>query len=444
MSSWLAVEKIRLSANRSQSHAASYRTANFIIEAPTTELATEIGKTAERYRRDLAIEWLGKEMPNWSKPCPITAKVDPKLGAGGATSFVFDHGEVFGWTMNIQGSRERVLDSVLPHEVTHTIFASHFRQPLPRWADEGACTTVEHESEKNKQSVLLVNFLQTNRGIAFNQMFAMKEYPKDVIPLYAQGYSLARFLIEQGGRRKFMAFVGDGLKSDNWPSTTHKHYGFADLSDLQTQWLDWVKKGCPPISKPESGALLAQRDAATKSLPAQRAANVIYRSQSPDRAMPVAAPAAMPMTSPAASQASSPVAAPAAQYDRPLEPVKFAIPSAAAPNRYSAPATELTPRSDDRLARNDLAKAAGFESQPFPRTGVANGGTNLGGGTGSDLTTVAPTSIPNFPSDPPAATPSPVGRYDRASSDIAARATPVTARRPGQVLFEWTRSQGAE
>ena len=44
-------------------------------------------------------------------------------GAGGATSFVFDRGEVFGWKMNIQGSRERILDSVLPHEVTHTIFA---------------------------------------------------------------------------------------------------------------------------------------------------------------------------------------------------------------------------------------------------------------------------------------------------------------------------------
>ena len=90
-------------------------------------------------------------MPNWAQPCPITAQVGRHLGAGGATSFVFEHGEVFGWRMTIQGSLERILDSVLPHEVTHTIFATHFRQPLPRWADEGACTTVEHASEKAKQ-----------------------------------------------------------------------------------------------------------------------------------------------------------------------------------------------------------------------------------------------------------------------------------------------------
>ena len=122
--------------------AAGHRTANFIVEAPTPALARRIGDAAEQYRHDLAVEWLGQPLPRWSRPCPISAQVAPQLGAGGATSFVFDNGEVFNWTMTIQGSEERILDSVLPHEITHTIFATHFRQPLPRWADEGACTTV--------------------------------------------------------------------------------------------------------------------------------------------------------------------------------------------------------------------------------------------------------------------------------------------------------------
>ena len=122
--------------------AAGYRTANFVVEAPTDDQARRIGEAAEQYRHTLAVEWTGAPLPRWSRPCPITAQVAPHLGAGGATSFVFDKGEVFNWTMTIQGSEERILDSVLPHEITHTIFASYFRQPLPRWADEGACTTV--------------------------------------------------------------------------------------------------------------------------------------------------------------------------------------------------------------------------------------------------------------------------------------------------------------
>src|SRR5262249_19849545 len=160
----------------------------FVVEAPTPQMAEQIGRAAEKYRHDLAIDWIGKEMPNWAQPCELRANVASNLGAGGATSFVFEHGEVFGWRMTIQGSLERILDSVLPHEVTHAVFATHFRQPLPRWADEGACTTVEHASERAKQQHMLVGFLQTGRGIAFSKMFAMREYPHDVMPLYSQGY----------------------------------------------------------------------------------------------------------------------------------------------------------------------------------------------------------------------------------------------------------------
>jgi hypothetical protein len=229
------------------SMAANYRTANFVVSAPSSSSAEQIGRAAEKYRKALAVEWLGQEMPNWSQPCPISAQVADHLGAGGATSFVFEHGEVFGWRMTIQGSQERILDSVLPHEVTHTIFATHFRQPLPRWADEGACTTVEHVSEKSKQQHMLIDFLRTGRGIAFNQMFAMKDYPHDVMPLYSQGYSVARYLVAQGGKRKFLDFLGDGLRDENWQRATNKHYGYANLAVLQSNWLDWVRKGSPQI-----------------------------------------------------------------------------------------------------------------------------------------------------------------------------------------------------
>lgn len=224
---------------------AGHRTANFIVNAPTQDVARQVGDLAEKYRSELAVAWLGEGLPNWREPCPITVEVGPHLGAGGATSFVFDRGQVFGWQMTIQGPLDRLLDSVLPHEVTHTIFASHFRQPLPRWADEGACSTVEHRSERIKQQKMLVRFLQTGRGIAFDNMFRMKEYPRDILPLYAQGHSLATFLVAQGGKRKFVEFVGDGLQSRDWRGALADHYRFADLGVLQNIWLDWVKKGSP-------------------------------------------------------------------------------------------------------------------------------------------------------------------------------------------------------
>lgn len=222
---------------------AGYRTQNFIVRADQREIAEEVGRAAEKYRRDLAIEWLGQPMRNWSQPCPITVDIGPTLGAGGATSFIFDRGEVFDWQMTIQGTRERVLDSVLPHEVTHTIFATYFRRPLPRWADEGASSTVEHTSERRKQQRMLIAFLQTRRGIPFNDMFRMKQYPNDILPLYAQGHSLATFLMAQGGKRKFLKYVKEGLSDENWTAATRAHYRFNNLGELQTAWLDWVRHG---------------------------------------------------------------------------------------------------------------------------------------------------------------------------------------------------------
>lgn len=227
--------------------AAGYRTANFTVDAPTPRLAKEIGDAAEQYRSQLAQEWLGKSLPNWAKPCPIKARVAPGMDAGGATSFIFDRGEVFGWRMEVQGSRERILDSVIPHEVTHTIFASHFRQPIPRWADEGACTTVEHHSEVSKMENNLIEYLQTRRSIPFSNMFAMKEYPSDILPLYAQGHSLARFLIDQRGKREFLAFLGDGLADENWIRAVHQRYGYRSLLALQNSWQNWVVQGRPPL-----------------------------------------------------------------------------------------------------------------------------------------------------------------------------------------------------
>jgi hypothetical protein len=238
--------------------AAGYRTKNFTVDAPTPQLAKEIGDAAERYRKDLAIEWLGRELPPWSQPCPIKARLD--RGAGGATSFVFDRGEVFGWRMEIQGTRERLLDSVVPHEVTHTIFATHFRQPLPRWADEGACTTVEHHSEIAKQERMLIDFLKTKRGIPFSDMFAMKDYPRDVLPLYSQGHSLARYLIAQRGKRAFMNFLADGMQDDNWPRALRTHYQYEHLLALQNSWLDWVRAGRPEI-QPAGSTMLASAQA---------------------------------------------------------------------------------------------------------------------------------------------------------------------------------------
>ena len=40
------------------------------------------------------------------------------------------------------------------------------------------------------------------------RLFALKEYPREVMCLYAQGFSMCDYLVKRSDRKTFLAFVG--------------------------------------------------------------------------------------------------------------------------------------------------------------------------------------------------------------------------------------------
>jgi hypothetical protein len=242
--------------------AATFQTVNFAVTADNPEVAEKVGKAAEVYRQQLAIFWLGKALPNWSRPCKISVR-EGALGAGGQTTFQFTRGEVLNWRMSVQGSLERILDSVLPHEVNHTVFACHFRRPLPRWADEGAATLFEHRSEQVKQLSLLNEVIRNKHElISLRDLLAMKEYPRGQRPmltLYAQGYALADFLVQQKGRHAYLKFISDGERG-NWEDAIRANFDHDGIESLEKNWRGWVLAGMPKLTLPRDQMLAANEE----------------------------------------------------------------------------------------------------------------------------------------------------------------------------------------
>ncbi|MEO1614324.1 MAG: hypothetical protein AAFV88_00655 [Planctomycetota bacterium] len=255
--------------SRGEAAGQNARTQNFLVHAPTQQLADSVANAAERFRDELAEYWLGRKLPPWRTPCPIKVIAGPRLAAQGVTRYDRNSGSNF--QMEVIGTPERILDSVLPHEVTHTVLATHFRGPLPRWADEGICTTVEHEAERRKHEIKLREFLGTRRGIAMNRLFLLKEYPADMLPMYAQGYSVCRFLIEQSGPRRFIQFIEGYMQQPSWTENVRRHYGYESLGKLQENWLAWVAAGGGPVDAYVStrNSTLSRASASVASLPAQ-------------------------------------------------------------------------------------------------------------------------------------------------------------------------------
>ncbi len=284
---------------------ASYRTPNFIVEAPDAAFAEQIGKYAEHYRKQKAMEWLGVEMPTWGRPCPLRVTISGS--SGGATEFGFDNGSILSINMHIEGSADRLIASVLPHEVTHTVLAYYFRTPVPRWADEGSSVLSEDERERNVHEQTVLQILQTGRAIPMRRLFSLRDYPRDpsyVMALYAQGYSVTNFLVGQSNRQVFLTFVAQGMQNNgnNWDAALRSHYNYRSVEELEGAWLQYLRNGRQQPAQLASNratgnwrdsgptARVVLRQTAPPAQPILEAPQPVYRGQIPDDTAPSASP----------------------------------------------------------------------------------------------------------------------------------------------------------
>ena len=253
---------------------AQFRTKNFVVEASTPQLAERFGQWAEYYRKQKAIEWLGQEMPPWGQPCPLKITVQYS-GSGGATSFGFDNGRILSIDMRIEGTVDRLVASVLPHEVTHTVLAYYFRVPVPRWADEGGAVLSEDDQERNRHDGLVRQVLATpRRAIPLSRLFQLTTYPSDVMVLYAEGYSVTNFLVGKSSRPAFLAFIRDGM-TRGWNQAVQTHYGYHSVNELEEAWIQHLK------NTPRAPGAIASAGGHRPGLDGDLASRVVVRQTLP-------------------------------------------------------------------------------------------------------------------------------------------------------------------
>lgn len=228
--------------------AAVVETANFRIECYDAGLAREVALAAEACRTELWQYWLGTAPPAaWAYKCEVTVRVTQSDG-GGSTSMCFERGEAFGFEGTWEGRRERILDCVVPHEVSHTVLATHFRRPLPRAIDEGMCSAVEADAGRDNWRREILAVLSGGRSSPLAALLAMTEYPADYAALYAQGASLVEFLLAMGRPSELVRCVELAGPQGAWPAALKTVYGFEDLTHLQESWLAWLRAGGGRVS----------------------------------------------------------------------------------------------------------------------------------------------------------------------------------------------------
>jgi hypothetical protein len=253
-------------------------------------------------------------------------------GSGGATSFAFDRGQILSMDMHIEGTLDRLLASVLPHEVTHTVLAYYFRCPVPRWADEGGSVLSEDDVERGRHDQMVRQILNTpGRAIPLRRLFAMRDYPRDVMVLYAEGYSVTSFLVGSSSRQAFLTFLAQGMRGD-WDGAVRSHYRYNSVEELEQAWLQHLRDTRrPPTGQLASnrnrpagdpGRHVVVRQTVPPAQPLLEAPRPIFRGSAPDGyEAPPAPPARTGYNPPPAQPAPpSPVRLLAPQFDPPPPP----------------------------------------------------------------------------------------------------------------------------
>ena len=202
---------------------------NFIASDP------ELVRVAEEFRARSASFWTGRSLPgDWSRPCPIQLETTA-LHGGSRTNFQFSNGEVFGWRMTVTGSREEIIENVLPHEVDHMVRASLVRHPIERWLDEGAASLMESPDVHRRLRERASRVPAARINSAF---LAARDYPRtpsENDDLYAVGFSLVEFLLSRDSPG---ALVNFQRSTQPMPARLAEHYQLS-IDQLQREWEAW-------------------------------------------------------------------------------------------------------------------------------------------------------------------------------------------------------------
>lgn len=234
-----------------------------VFHQQTSAAAEQVARRAEGTRVEMARKWFGTPGEEWTPKCDIflfnsaaeyVQQRKVAQGTPGHSRIECDrvshkivnrrvdlHCEGFGW-----------LETVLPHEITHVVVATHYGSPqVPRWADEGIAVLAEPAGILEKHRANLLKCLKQGGGaFPVSELMELQNYPaapERISAFYAQSVALVEFLSKQKGPVAFGQFLRDAGQV-GYKTALTQHYGFQDYADLQNRWVQHVQATLTPTA----------------------------------------------------------------------------------------------------------------------------------------------------------------------------------------------------
>ena len=125
------------------------------------ELALQMLRQAERFREEIALQWLGGPLPEGQGRVVINLRVSHDRDEG--LTWACDSQDRLCHTIYLVTSPQRALGSTLKHEIAHAVLATHFSHPhrLPSWLEEAIASDYDDASRKSTRQRILLQRLRS-------------------------------------------------------------------------------------------------------------------------------------------------------------------------------------------------------------------------------------------------------------------------------------------
>src|SRR5262249_10493898 len=169
--------------------------------------------------------------------------------------------------------------------------AYYFQSPVPRWADEGGSVLSEDDVERNRHDRLARQLLNAGRAMRLSGLFHLLDYPQDMMTLYAEGYSVTQYLVDQKDRATFRQFGATGMQGmqqrrPNWDAAVKTYYGFRSVDELEKAWIESLRQP----RRPRNDQIAAQNRNPNAPASGELTGRVVTRTSVPPALPDLAAP----------------------------------------------------------------------------------------------------------------------------------------------------------
>jgi hypothetical protein len=228
-------------------HAAGFvHNENFIVltepgvsPEATQEFAQALLAKAEEYRRQIALDWLGEELPPGVGRTSINVFFSDHEDSG--TTWAMDGSHRPMHTVYLRTSADRALGHTLQHEMAHVVLATYYPHPhrLPAWVEEGVASHYDSDERRHKRDSLLRFWARRKNWPSVEGVLNRENISAEDVASYAVAVSLSSMLLADGGKKKFLE-CAETASRDGWPRALAHFYQIRDAGELQQQWQDWV------------------------------------------------------------------------------------------------------------------------------------------------------------------------------------------------------------